>query len=245
MKHLLQRHPFPVRAHFDLSLVITLAAPADSLLPLLPKPFELDLWKESTAFLALAFVRTRQLHPAFLPKSTGRSFLLAGYRLFVRHRGPDGRRRRGLFILRSETDRPFMVTSGNLFTGYQYLNTALRWQTHSQISTITNNQKLSVTLDHSPENHPLPSGSPFSTWRQARRFAGPMPFTFSADSQRRTVCTVEGVRTEWKPRPVSIQNLEIPWLKTLTPAPLTPASAFAVQQTDYLWKKGKVTPFTE
>jgi hypothetical protein len=49
-----------------------------------------------------------------------RHFFLAGYRVFVRFRTPEGRTVRGLRILRSDAKRARMVVGGNLLTHCNY-----------------------------------------------------------------------------------------------------------------------------
>src|SRR5215510_7101563 len=119
MLHKLKRHPIPIQAHFDHSLVLTYAFPARVLAPLVPPGLMLD-GLQGLGFLAIAMVQTRNLRPVCLPRWIGRDFFLAGYRIFVRHRGRDGITRRGLRILRSETDLTAMRLFGNLLTHYNY-----------------------------------------------------------------------------------------------------------------------------
>jgi len=57
MLYRLQRHPFPVKATFGHSLVLTYALPAARLQPLLPPGLRLDEWN-GFAFLAIALVAT-------------------------------------------------------------------------------------------------------------------------------------------------------------------------------------------
>src|SRR5690348_5575721 len=99
MLHVLQRHPLPIRAHFQFSLVLAYAFPAEVLAPLLPPGLELDTY-EGLGLLAIAMVQTRRLRPVFLPAWFGQDFFLTGYRVFVKHRDARGRTRRGLRILR-------------------------------------------------------------------------------------------------------------------------------------------------
>jgi hypothetical protein len=54
------------------------------------------------------------------------------------------------------------------------------------------------------ENIPLPAGSPVADWKEARRFAGPLPFTFTYDAAREQRLIIEGVRENWKPVPVTV-----------------------------------------
>ncbi|MFD0531055.1 hypothetical protein ACFQ1I_37800 [Kitasatospora arboriphila] len=71
MKHLLQRHPVPMRTRFAHSLVLTYALPPDVLQPLLPPGLALDTYTDpggtEHGFVAAALVDTRDLRPAFLP----------------------------------------------------------------------------------------------------------------------------------------------------------------------------------
>ena len=89
MRHLLQRHPFAVEAHFDWTLVLTYALPAATLRPLLPPGLTLDEY-DGQGFVAVALVQTRRLRPAGWPTWSGQDFFLTGYRVFTRFR--DGRR---------------------------------------------------------------------------------------------------------------------------------------------------------
>jgi hypothetical protein len=50
----------------------------------------------------------------------------------------------------------------------------------------------------------LPEGSPFADWKEARRFAGPLPFTFTYTAKKKQVLIIEGVRENWKPEPVRV-----------------------------------------
>ena len=89
---LLDHHPFPVKAHFEKSLVLAFALPKAEVASRIRACLELDLFDEEWAFVAVPMVKTRGLRPAGFPKMLGRNFILVGYRIFARYRGPDGRR---------------------------------------------------------------------------------------------------------------------------------------------------------
>ena len=93
------------------------------------------------------------------------------------------------------------------------------------------------------EDVPLPTGSPFQNWTEARRFAGPMPFTFSHLADRNEVLIVEGVRENWKPRPVDVMDHHIPFLNSLNLKGAVLANAFIISDIPYHWKKGRVEPW--
>lgn len=240
----LRRHPFPVVAHFERVVAVSFAFPEAVLRPLLPAGLELDTF-EGLGFLTVALVWTQGLRPAGFPAFLGKDFFLAGYRIFTRLRDESGRRMRGLNILHSETDHLRMVWLGNLMTRYRYrhVRAELR-QEGEQIQVRTMGRDGTVLLDFefsAGEAATLPAGSPFPDWTTARRFAGPMPFTFSQESDR-TFVVVEGTRQNWTPRPIHVRRWQV---RLFTEAPFAGtapilANAFAVENIPYRWEKGKV-----
>jgi hypothetical protein len=186
------------------------------------------------------------LRPAGFPLFLGQDFFLAGYRVFTRLHDETGRRFRGLKILRSETDRRIMVCLGNLLTSYRYRRVKLEIQqsgpqTRVQTSLPSGGATLDITFETPSGPADLPAGSPFPDWRTARRFAGPMPFTFSPEAPGSFV-VIEGSRQDWEPRPIIVKNWRLglfdePPLRGTAPRL---ANAFAVENVDYRWGKGRV-----
>src|ERR1051326_4912025 len=115
MLYRFRRHPVSIRAYFRHCLVLTYALPSEVLRPLLPPGLSLDAHGEY-GFVAVAMVQTEALRAAFLPSMFGLDFFLAGYRIFTRFTNAAGRTRRGLLILRSDTDRRLMAVAGNSTT---------------------------------------------------------------------------------------------------------------------------------
>lgn len=99
----LRRHPFPVSAEFEKVVAVSVAFPEDILRSLVSTPLEID-GDQGLGFVTVAMVWTRNLRPAGFPKFLGQDFFLSSYRIFTRLRDDNGRRLRGLKILRSETD---------------------------------------------------------------------------------------------------------------------------------------------
>ena len=241
----LKRHPFPVVAHFERVVAISFAFPESVLRPLVPMALEIDSF-EGLGFVTVALVWTRKLRPAGFPEWFGQDFFLAGYRVFTRLRENPQRRLRGLKILRSETDRRRMVWAGNLMTRYCYRHVNLQVrksqnETAVETSLPDGSRTLKLVLESSAEPVPLPAGSPFPDWQAARRFAGPMPFTFSPEADGSCV-VIEGSRQNWVPRPVLVREW---WVGLFTEAPLHGtkpilANAFEVRDVAYRWEKGRV-----
>jgi hypothetical protein len=171
----------------------------------------------------------------------GNDFTLVGYRVFVKYVNNTGKRLRGLFILKSETDKRKMEWFGNIFTHYKYSTTDIKYKVSGQVKEISSsNSGFKILVDNlGNENIALPVNSPFSNWKEARKFAGPMPFTFSYDSSKKKVTIIEGVRENWKPLPVKVLNYKFRFLDEMQLPDIVLANAFVIQSIPYYWKKGK------
>lgn len=214
---------------------MTFAAPEALLLPLVAPGLSLDTFKQR-GFLAVACVKTTRLRPRGFPERIGMDFFLVGYRLFVRFDSSSGRRYRGLQILGSETDRWGMALGGRILTHYAYRKVrATVARNHSALHVATSSG-LNVAVREQGE---LPAGSVFDEVAEARRYAGPMPFTFASVRGGRAIVRVEGSRVHWQPRLVAVQSVSAPFLERLTPDAV-PAAAFLVEHVDYEWKRGVV-----
>ena len=243
MLHFLKRHPLPVTAFFRHSLVLTFAYPQELLQPLLPPGLVLDRYK-GFGFLAIAMVQTANLRLSFLPEFLGQDFFLSGYRIFARLDTP-GSSIRGLRILRSDTNKLLMVLSGNALTHYAYRLCKAECkedagQLRIAISTRRGDADLDVIADLTQKPAPLPEGTPFENTNDARRFAGPLPFTFDYEPQTSSIIMIRGVREQWNPQPVRVDLLKCNFLK-LPPfceAPVILANAFHLQDVPYRWERG-------
>jgi len=238
----LRRHPFGVRAYFRQCLTLTYAVPPDVARRLLPPGLELET-HDGHAFIAVALVQTKSLRPAGLPARLGQDFFLAGYRVFTTFTLPNGRRLRGLRILRSDADRLAMVIGGNLLTHYNYHRCDAVVEVspdrlHFTVSTRDGLGTLDVMADLS--NPALPTGSPFRSVREARRFAGPLPFTFDYECETNAIIAIRAIRANWQPTPVSVEVRRISFFDQPVFDGCTPilAAAFYVHDIDYRWERG-------
>ncbi len=237
----LKNHPFAVQAHFESSIVLTFAVPKEQLLKLVPERLELDTFRDKWAFIAIAMVQTKGLRPKGFPQILGNDFFLIGYRIFVRYRNNDGKNLRGLFILKSETNKKKMELLGNIFTHYKYTTTDLATSTIDGVKNILSDQsQLEISIKETDGDVLLPKNSPFTDWREARKFAGPLPHTFTVNSKEKTILTVLGVRQNWKPKPIHVTSYKIGFLDQLEFSNVVLASAFEIKDIPYHWKKGKI-----
>jgi uncharacterized protein DUF2071 len=238
----LKDHPFAVEAFFESSLVFTFSVPKEQVQHLIPECLELDTFEGKWAFLAVAMVQTKSLRPKGFPKMLGKDFFLIGYRLFVRFTNQKGRNLRGLYILKSETDKKKMEILGNVFTHYNYTTTDIHQRMQNGIMVVNSNKSdFSIRIDHSDNgNIPLPAGSPFADWKEARRFAGPLPFTFTYNPEEKEVLIIEGVRENWNPIPVRVIDHNFSFIERMKLNDVKLANAFIIHNIPYYWKKGKI-----
>lgn len=235
----LKNHPFAVEAFFESSLVVTYAVPKIELESLLPKCLVLDTFNNEWAFIAVAMVNTKELRPKGFSKSLGNDFFLIGYRIFVRYTTSTGKKLRGLYILKSETNKKKMEFLGNIFTQYSYTTTDILQSHENNLLKIgSKKSKFSVSVIYDNTDVSLPENSPFSTWQEARKFAGPLPFTFSYNPLTAKVLIVEGVRQFWQPQPVQVVQANFNFIDDLHLQNVHLASAFIVKNIPYSWKKG-------
>ncbi len=241
MLSFLKDHPFAVEAFFESSRVMTFALPQENLQSLIPPCLTLDTFQDTYGFIAMAMVQTQSLRPKGFPRILGNDFFLIGYRVFVKYRSATGKIFRGLYILQSETDKPKMKWLGNMFTHYQYHNTDIQLITQGQRCEVRSEQSdFKIVFNESNEQAMLPPQSPFANWSEARKYAGPLPFTFTYKEKSNEVLIIEGVRESWKPQPIEVVDHHISFLDQLQLKNAVLANAFIIKNIPYYWKKGRI-----
>lgn len=247
MLSFLKNHPFAVEAFFESSLVLTFAVPKEEIQHLIPGCLALDTFNDKWAFIAIAMVQTKSLRPKGFPKFMGNDFFLIGYRVFVRFRNHAGKNLRGLYILKSETDKKKMEFLGNTFTHYNYTTTNIQQARKDETTEINSDKSgFKVRIANSDNgNVSLPEGSPFNDWKEARRFAGPLPFTFTCNQTNKTVLIIEGVRANWKPTPVKVLDYHFSFFDQLNLNEVRLANAFLIKNIPYYWKKGRIEKWNQ
>jgi hypothetical protein len=244
MLYRLRRHPVPISAFFTHSLVLTYAYPATMLQGLLPPGLTVDTYGDY-GFIAIAMVQTRRLHPAFLPAELGVDFFLTGYRVFTRFAAKPSLR--GLRILRSDTDRLLMAVGGNLLTHYGYVHCRAAMEADGERLRVTVSSPgaaadLDVVAHLSSRPAPLPPGSPFANLEDARRFAGPLPYTFDYEPETNSIVVIKATRSRWEPQPIAVVVRKATFLdhRPFNQAAPILANAFHVENVPYRWERGVV-----
>src|SRR4030095_8370724 len=120
---------------------------------------------------------------------------------------------------------------GNIFTHYNYSTTDIDQNTHNgQVQIKSHKSAFNIRIgDSKNENIALPTGSPCTGWKEARRFAGPLPFTFTYKALEKEVLIIEGVRENWKPMPVEVFEYNFSFLDNLKLGDVRLANAFIIR----------------
>ena len=130
---------------------------------------------------------------------------------------------------------------GNVFTHYNYTTTDIIKTTKNFETEIKSQRSdFTVKIRESDEAVSLPEDSPFRDWKTARRFAGPLPFTFTYHENTHEVLIIEGVRENWIPVPVNVIHHKVSFINALGLKGLVLANAFLIKNIPYQWKKGRV-----
>lgn len=243
----LRRHPVPIETHFKHSLVVTWAfAPADLEQFLVPG-LELDTYTnsegETFAFAAVAMVDLDQLRLAGAPRVLSTAHVMTGYRVFCTMRTPGGKTMRGLRILASQTSNLPSSLGANLTTRYHYSTVKAQVRNAYDVLNFTITSRdgdADLDVNAHLNDQRLPPDTPFDNAHDARRFAGPLPYTFSPDPDG--IVVVKSDRTDWYPTPVAVQIARASFFERgpFAGVPKRLANAFHLADLDYGWRRGEL-----
>jgi hypothetical protein len=139
-----------------------------------------------------------------------------------------------------------MVRAGNLLTHYNYhlcevsleqRGGEIRWM----VRTPGGGADLDVVAHLGSDPAPLPAGSPFTSVAEARRFAGPLPYTFDYEEATNSIIGIRASRQQWDPQPVAVEVRRNTFLEREPYRRAKPifANAFHVQDIPYRWHAGR------
>lgn len=243
MQHL-QRHPLSMSTRFRDAIVLTYAFPEETLRSLVPAALALET-RDDVAFVAVAVVDMRQLRPSGLPRWAGTDAIFVGYRVFVRTQLPGGRVRRGLKVVRTDVNRLHLLVGTRLLTRYDTGLVSASWQRDGRQQAVRIRSRwrgVDLDVETLAEVPPAPPpGSPFVSWSEAAPFSGPLPWTFAPDESGSSAVAVKGVRSDWRPQPITVRSHTVGFFAQAPFGGHRPvlASAFHVADIDYSWAAGK------
>ena len=225
-------------------IVLTYAFPQHVLRSLVPANLALET-RGDMAFVAVAVVDMQRLHPSRLPAWTGTDAVFVGYRVFVRTEVANGRMRRGLKVLRTDVDRLHLLVGTRMLTRYDAGLVSASWERHGhrqhvRVRSRWRGADLDVRTSSDVPAAP-PPGSPFSSWSEAAPFSGPLPWTFAPDETGSSAVAVKGVRSGWRPQPITVRSHTVEFFSRAPFRGHRPvlASAFHVGGIGYSWAAGR------
>lgn len=248
----LQRHPMPMEAHFKNSLVVTWAFEPAALERFLVPGLDLDTYTDAAgdrwAFAAVAMVDLDGLRVAGMPRRLSSTQVMTGYRVFCRMDRPrvgatGTTTMRGLRILGSHSNSMLSSVGANLTTRYHYRKVdAMVTSTDRRLRFLVTTPDGSADLDVAAQldEDALPADTVFASAAHARRFAGPLPYTFSPDPDG--IVVVKSDRTGWTPEPVAVDVTEATFFEhgPFAGVPKRLSNAFHVADLDYGWRAGEL-----
>ncbi len=138
-----------------------------------------------------------------------------------------------------------MSLVGNMLTLYGYGKVDARVEEDDgrlsvEVRTRRGRPDLHVVADLRGKPADLPPGSPFASLKDARRYAGPLPFTFGYEKETHSLIVVRGVRSQWDPQPVNVDVRALAFLESppFGEAGAILANAFHMRGVPYRWERG-------
>jgi hypothetical protein len=202
--------PFAANTTWAEAVCVNIRVDPSALRPLVPTVFDLDLY-DGWAFVSLAASRLKNFGVGRVPAALRSNFYQATYRAHVAYTDFLGRRRRGCYFVRSETNFTLMSLAANLLPEFR----AHRCATHP-IVMLEQDGQLVLTVDSGDDpagtvvlvldtGHPLPSmppGSVFPSIRAAYDYLVDFHDAFAFDPDADDVLVLQIDRGDWDIRVV-------------------------------------------
>ncbi len=237
--------PFETATVWEEALCFNLRVAPAALRPIVPDVFELDL-HDGHAFVSLTASRLKDFGPSSLPAMLGVNFYQATYRAHVIHVDYAGRRRRGCYFVRSETNSPVMSFAANALPEFR----AHRCATHpivmarageNLVLTVDSGDdpagKVVAVLDASRDTREMPDGSVFRTIDEARALLVDFHEAFAYEPETDEVLVLRIERGDWHLRVAQVVDAYLGFADA-GPFPEGAAvldSAFYFREVPYRW----------
>lgn len=231
--------PFGIKTWFEYFIVLIYSVDKEKAEAMLPYPLVHEE-HNGKALMAAAFVKSKNFRPFFLPAFAGTSFNLVGYRHMAAYTKADGKTIRGLKIIQSGTNKKWMQRGGNELTQYKFRYNPIVIENTNGDITIKGDGVNILAREAPPEQEiPLPENSIFENWKYARKYGGPLLYTFEVEPENKSVIITEGSRNHWQPRPVHVLQADVDFFKNSPYAEMNPelSAAYLVKDIPYSWKK--------
>jgi uncharacterized protein YqjF (DUF2071 family) len=197
--------PFAANTIWEHAICANLRVRPAALRPLIPKQFDLDL-HDGWAFVSLTASRLKDFGAGPVPRALRKNFYQATYRAHVVFTDFRGRRMRGCYFVRSETNSQVMSLVANLLPEFKAHHCAThpilmaRNGDHLLLSVDTGDDpagKVVLVLDAARPLDRMPAGSCFHSVDEAYNFIVDFYDAFSYDPRTNEVFILGIERGDW------------------------------------------------
>jgi hypothetical protein len=198
--------PFAANTIWEHAICVNIRVRPEALRPLVPSQFELDLF-DGWAWISLTASRLKDFGAGSIPRMLRKNFYQATYRAHVTFTDFRGRRMRGCYFVRSETNSPVMSLVANLLPEFKAHHCATcpilmaRNGDHLLLSVDTGDDpagKVVLMLDASRPLECMPNGSRFPSIASAYDFIVDFVDAFSHDPATNEVFILGIERGDWQ-----------------------------------------------
>jgi uncharacterized protein YqjF (DUF2071 family) len=237
--------PFQANTIWAEAVCVNIRVRPENLRMLVPPPFELDVYK-GWGFVSLTASRLKEFGVGVLPKALRMNFYQATYRAHVTFTDFRGRRLRGCYFVRSETNSHLMSLTANLLPEFKahhcgtYPMLMVRHGDRFIFTADTGSDpagKVVLVLDTSSSRDCLPPGSCFASLEAAYEYIVDFYDAFSRDPDTGDVFILRIDRGPWQVRIPELIDHYLGYIRD-GPFPLGAAeldSVFYFQNTPYRW----------
>jgi hypothetical protein len=197
--------PFDTNAVWAEAVAVNFRVDPQELRPLIPDPFDLDLYA-GAGFVSLLASRLKDFGMGKLPGVARTNFYQATYRAHVTYTDFRGRTTRGCFFLRSETNSALMSLSANMlpeFRAHHCATSSILMARQAEHLILTVDPpgdpagKVVLVLDTGHPRATMPGSSSFPSIQAAREFLVDITASFSYQRETDEVYILGIDRGEW------------------------------------------------
>lgn len=185
--------------------------------------------------VAVAFVDQRDFRPRFLPRFLSYDFFMVEYLAFVTFQSSDGRRMRGLYLIRSETPSSFACIASRVFSHYNFRKIDLNiteTETTKRFTSTKAGIDVSIKLDdQQSDGH---------SWENYYELSKPRSFNFQHLARSGATLVIRGVLKGWAPQPAKVVRCHMDTVTSLGIRFDSPPHAIHVSEVDYLWRNSRI-----
>jgi uncharacterized protein YqjF (DUF2071 family) len=237
--------PFEANTVWAEAVCLNLALDPAALRPLVPAAFDLDLYR-GRAFVSLTASRLKDFGVGVVPAALRMNFYQATYRAHVTYTDFRGRKMRGCYFVRSETNSAVMSLAANLLPEFRahrcstYPILMARKGGHLLLTVDSGEDpagKVVVLLDAARPLAGMPAGSCFPSVKEAYAFLVDFYDAFSYDPGANEVFLLRIERGDWDIQVVEPVDYYLGYVSA-GPLPAGSAaldSAFYFRDVPYRW----------